>query len=126
MEADIITLHTPLTHAGEDATLHLFDTARLRAMKRGSMLINTCRGAVVENAALKAALQSGHLAGAALDVFSQEPYVGPLGKLPQVLCTSHVATLTRASRIAMELRCAQNIVSFFSQVGYDKRSGINA
>jgi erythronate-4-phosphate dehydrogenase len=75
MEADVITLHTPLTHAGEDATFHLFDAARLRAMKRGSVLINTSRGAVVDNAALKAALQSGHLAAAILDVWENEPEI---------------------------------------------------
>ncbi len=73
MEADVITLHTPLTHAGEDATFHLFDAARLHAMKRGSVLINTSRGAVVDNAALKSALQSGHLAAAILDVWENEP-----------------------------------------------------
>ncbi len=72
METDVITLQTPLTRAGEDATFHLFDAARLRAMKRGSLLINTSRGAVVDNPALKAALQSGHLA-AMLDVWENEP-----------------------------------------------------
>jgi erythronate-4-phosphate dehydrogenase len=75
MEADIITLHTPLTHEGEDATFHLFNAKRLHAMKRGSLLINTSRGAVVDNAALKAALQSGHLAAAILDVWENEPDV---------------------------------------------------
>jgi erythronate-4-phosphate dehydrogenase len=73
MQADVITLHTPLTREGEDATFHLFDAARLHAMKRGSVLINTCRGAVVDNAALKAALQSGHLTAAILDVWENEP-----------------------------------------------------
>lgn len=73
MEADVITLHTPLTRAGEDATFHLFDAKRLHAMKRGSVLINTSRGAVVDNAALKVALQSGHLAAAILDVWENEP-----------------------------------------------------
>jgi erythronate-4-phosphate dehydrogenase len=73
MEADVITLHTPLTREGEDATFHLFDAARLHAMKRGSVLINTSRGAVVDNAALKAALQSSHLAAGILDVWENEP-----------------------------------------------------
>ncbi|MCI0698840.1 4-phosphoerythronate dehydrogenase PdxB [candidate division KSB1 bacterium] len=75
MQADVITLHTPLTHEGEDATFHLFDAERLHAMKRGSMLINTSRGPVVDNAALKAALQSGHLAAAILDVWENEPEI---------------------------------------------------
>jgi erythronate-4-phosphate dehydrogenase len=75
MDADMITLHTPLTRAGEDATFHLFDAARLQTMKRGSVLINTCRGPVVDNAALKAALQSGHLAAAILDVWENEPNI---------------------------------------------------
>jgi erythronate-4-phosphate dehydrogenase len=73
MEADVITLHTPLAREGEDATFHLFDATRLQAMKCGSMLINTSRGAVVDNAALKTALQSGHLAAAILDVWENEP-----------------------------------------------------
>jgi erythronate-4-phosphate dehydrogenase len=75
LEADAITLHTPLAHAGEDATFHLFDASRLRAMKRSSVLINTCRGAVVNNAALKSALQSGHLNAAILDVWENEPAI---------------------------------------------------
>lgn len=75
MEADVITLHTPLTHEGEDATFHLFDAARLQKMKRGSVLINTSRGAVVDNVALKTALQSGHHAAAILDVWENEPNI---------------------------------------------------
>jgi len=73
MEADIITLHTPLTHTGADATFHLFDKTRLKTMKPGSVLFNTCRGEVVDNAALKEVLQSGHLRSAVLDVWENEP-----------------------------------------------------
>lgn len=75
MEADIITLHTPLTHIGEDATFHLFDGARLKQMKHGSVLINTCRGEVVDHAALKEVLQGGHLRSAVLDVWENEPEI---------------------------------------------------
>lgn len=75
MAADLITLHTPLTHTGEDATFHLFDKARLMKMKRGSVLFNTCRGEVVDNAALQEVLQSGHLRAAVLDVWENEPEI---------------------------------------------------
>ena len=75
MEADIITLHTPLAYEGEDATFHLFDATRLNAMKRGSVLVNTCRGAVVDNAALKIFFPSGHLRSAVLDVWENEPEI---------------------------------------------------
>ncbi len=84
-------------------------------MKRGSRIVNTARGYMVDEAALNEGLRSGHLSSAALDVFNHEPYEGPLGSLPQVLCTSHVASLTVASRIAMEFRCAKNTVEFFSR-----------
>ncbi|MDZ7363184.1 MAG: 4-phosphoerythronate dehydrogenase PdxB [candidate division KSB1 bacterium] len=74
MAADIITLHTPLTGEGEDATFHLFDESRLGALKSGSLVINTSRGAVVDNAALKKMLQQGRLT-AILDVWENEPEI---------------------------------------------------
>lgn len=74
MQADFISLHTPLTRTGEDATHHLFDEARLAAMKPGSVLINSARGAVVDNQALKKMLHSGRMAGAILDVWENEPH----------------------------------------------------
>lgn len=74
MQADIISLHTPLTMTGEDATLHLFDAQRLPQMKSGSLLINTARGGVVETAALQDALARGQLT-AYLDVWENEPEI---------------------------------------------------
>lgn len=91
LKSDVITLHTPLTHTGEDATLHLFDRARLMQMKRGSVLFNTCRGEVVDNAALKAVLQRGHLRAAVLDVWENEPAIDA-ELLPLVeIGTPHIA-----------------------------------
>jgi erythronate-4-phosphate dehydrogenase len=75
MEADIVSLHVPLTHSGEDPTYHLFGEQRLGAMKQGSVLINTARGAVVETGALKRALREGRLAAAVLDVWEDEPAI---------------------------------------------------
>jgi erythronate-4-phosphate dehydrogenase len=75
MNAEIVSLHVPLTHLGADATYRCFDEERLAAMKRGSVLINTARGAVVETQALKRALRDGHLAAAVIDVWEQEPTV---------------------------------------------------
>lgn len=73
MEADILTLHVPLTHGGEDPTVHLFDRDRIARMKPGSILVNTSRGAVVENGGILEALEGGRLRGAVLDVWEGEP-----------------------------------------------------
>ena len=90
--ADLLSLHLPLTAE----TTGMIDAVAFAAMKRGSVLINTARGPLVDEAALCNALTSGHLRGAGLDVFSCEP-VGPddpLLKLPNVVVTPHLAWLT--------------------------------
>jgi erythronate-4-phosphate dehydrogenase len=75
MEADILTLHVPLTHSGPDVTYHLFDEKRIRSMKHGAILFNTSRGSVVETDALKSALLDRHLEAAILDVWEGEPTI---------------------------------------------------
>ena len=96
-EADVLSLHCPLT----PATRHLIGAAELAAMKPGATLINTARGALVEPHALLAALRSGHLAGAGIDVLDVEPPVDghPLldADLPNLIVTPHVAWASRAS-----------------------------
>jgi erythronate-4-phosphate dehydrogenase len=77
MEADIVTLHVPLTQVGNDVTYHLFDENRIRKMKHGAILFNTSRGAVVETEGLKRALFNKHLAAAVFDVWEGEPNISP-------------------------------------------------
>ncbi len=92
-EADVVTLHVPLTAE----TRHLIGAAELAQMKRGAYLINTSRGGLVDEAALLSALETGHLAGAALDVFESEPVPAehPLARLKNVVLTPHISAGTR-------------------------------
>jgi erythronate-4-phosphate dehydrogenase len=91
MEADIITLHVPLTRTGPDATYHLFDEKRIRKMKQGAILFNVSRGSVVETKDLQQTLLDGHLLAAVLDVWEGEPNIdGSLLKLVS-LGTPHIA-----------------------------------
>lgn len=84
-----------------------------RNMKEGAIIVNTSRGQFIDESALYNALKSGHLNGAALDVFTEEPYRGKLCELDNVVLTPHVATLTKESRIQMELEAVQNLIDFF-------------
>ncbi len=91
MEADIITLHVPLSRIGSDATYHFFDADRIGAMKPGSILINASRGAVVDTAAIRNALIEKHLASAVLDVWEKEPSINVELLSLVTLGTAHVA-----------------------------------
>lgn len=105
---DILSLHCPLT----DRTRGLIGAAELALMQPGSLLVNTARGPVVDEAALIEALRSGRLAGAGLDTFDTEPLPAqhPLASLPQVLLTPHVAGVTRDAAQRVALATARNIV----------------
>jgi (S)-sulfolactate dehydrogenase len=97
--SDVISLHVPLT----SETRGLFDAARLGAMRRGAILLNAARGGIVDEAALAASLRSGHLGGAALDVFAQEPLDAAQGAtfagVPNLLLTPHIAGVTDESNV---------------------------
>ena len=108
--SDIVSLHVPLT----ESTHHLIDAYALQQMKPTAYLINTARGAVVDESALVEALQTQQIAGAALDVFEAEPLITPaLLKLPNVLVVPHIGTQTVEARIAMGVQAAENLKAFF-------------
>ncbi|MBL8559224.1 MAG: C-terminal binding protein [Hyphomonadaceae bacterium] len=105
--SDIVIIHAPLT----DATHHLFDAARIAAMKPGAFLINVSRGPIVDNAALLAALDEGRLAGAGLDVVESEPSPPPeIVARPDVIVTPHVAFSSAASLAELRRRAAEEVV----------------
>jgi D-3-phosphoglycerate dehydrogenase len=109
--SDYVTLHCPLT----DKTRYLINAARLAAMKRGTRLVNCARGGLVDEAALVDALKSGHLAGAALDVFEKEPPRGsPLLTLDNIVLTPHLGASTEEAQQAVSLRIAQDVVKFLA------------
>ena len=98
--ADVVSLHVPLT----PATRHLVDRDALERMRRSAVLVNTARGAVVDEAALVTALRDGVIAGAALDVYEHEPRVTEeLLSLENVVLTPHLGSATRDTREAMGL-----------------------
>jgi lactate dehydrogenase-like 2-hydroxyacid dehydrogenase len=109
--ADVVTLHCP----GGAETHHLINAERLARMKPTAFLINTARGAVVDEAALETALKTGVIAGAGLDVYSHEPEVpaGFLG-LENVVLLPHLGSATTETREAMGHRAADNLDAFFA------------
>jgi D-3-phosphoglycerate dehydrogenase / 2-oxoglutarate reductase len=108
IEADIVSLH-----ASKNADLPvLIGSQEILKMKRGAVIVNLARGEMLDESALIDAIQSGHIAGAGLDVFSKEPYQGPLCDIEQVVLTPHSATLPVETRTAMEMQCVENAIEF--------------
>jgi D-3-phosphoglycerate dehydrogenase / 2-oxoglutarate reductase len=109
-ESHVVTLHAPLT----EATRHLIDAERLATMREGAVLVNTCRGGLVDEDALVEALRSGRLGGAALDVFEREP-LDPdsrLRGLPQVTLSSHSAWYSPASLHDLPVYATRQVIEF--------------
>lgn len=108
-ESDFVTLHLPIN--GD--TRHLIDAAAIAAMKPGARLINCARGGLVDEAALASALESGHLAGAALDVFEAEP-PDPHGLvgMPCVIATPHLGASTREAQIRVAAEICEKVKNY--------------
>lgn len=109
-EADYVSIHVPLL----DSTRHLIDEKRLRLMKPSAYLINTSRGAVIDEKALVDALTNKIIKGAAIDVFENEPFLASgLSELENVIVTPHIASGTEETRQAMSRLAAENIIAVF-------------
>jgi D-3-phosphoglycerate dehydrogenase / 2-oxoglutarate reductase len=107
--ADFITLHTPLI----DATRNIISAEALKKTKKGVRIINCARGGLVDEAALYEALKSGHVAGAALDVFLEEPATAnPLFELPNVIATPHLGAATSEAQENVALQVAEQISAY--------------
>ena len=106
--ADVISLHVPLL----DSTRNLFNASRIAAMKQGAVLINSARGGVIDEAALAAALKSGRLGGAALDVFDAEPVPagGVFAGCPNLVLTPHIAGVSAESNERVSTLIAQKVL----------------
>jgi phosphoglycerate dehydrogenase-like enzyme len=111
-QADIVTLHVPLTAE----TRHLINPQTIAVMKPGAILVNTARGPIVDQTALVAALKSGHLAAAGLDVFETEPLPAesPLARLTNVVLTPHISAGTRDALKAKMTAIFANIQRFYA------------
>lgn len=107
--ADFITIHTPLN----DKTRGIIDSAAIAKMKKGVRIINCARGGIVVEKDLKAALDSGHVAGAALDVFEVEPAKeNALFGMPNVVCTPHLGASTTEAQVNVAIQVAEQMSDF--------------
>src|SRR5438045_5618456 len=110
--ADFITLHTPLT----DKTKNIIDAAAISTMKKGVRIINCARGGLVDEQALRQALDSGQVAGAAFDVFVEEPATAnPLFGHPNVVCTPHLGAATTEAQENVALQVADQMSDYLLQ-----------
>jgi D-3-phosphoglycerate dehydrogenase / 2-oxoglutarate reductase len=107
-QAQMVSLHIPGHRRNQD----LINAESLQTMPQGGYLINTARGGIVNEAALELALGSGQMAGAALDVFTEEPYKGPLTNLENVIITQHMGSCSIDCRARMEREATEEVLRF--------------
>jgi len=107
--ADFVTLHLPKT----EKTANLLNADRIKIMKKGARIINCARGGLVDEAAIAEACKSGHLAGAAFDVFAEEPAKSnPLFNIPNVICTPHLGASTTEAQENVALQVAEQMSDY--------------
>jgi D-3-phosphoglycerate dehydrogenase len=109
-EADLISLHVPLTAQ----TKNMVRYEQLKSMKPDAIVINTSRGGIIHEQDLAKILREGHLSGAAVDVFEQEPYVGELARIERCLLTSHMGSMSVDCRTKMEIEATEEAVRFLA------------
>lgn len=109
-EADIISIHLPLTHKTKNMILkkHLLE------MKKDAIIINSARGGIINEQDLYEVMKSGHLSGAAIDVFEKEPYDGPLREIERCILTSHMGSMSIDCRTRMEIEATEEAVRFLT------------
>ena len=107
-EADIISLHTPLTKL----TKNMIRKQHLLTMKPDMIIINTSRGGIINEHDLYEVMLSGHLSGAAIDVFEKEPYDGPLKEIERCLLTAHMGSMSVDCRARMEIESTEEAIRF--------------
>jgi D-3-phosphoglycerate dehydrogenase len=126
-EADIISLHLPLTQI----TKNMIRREHLLSMKPDAIIINTSRGGIINEQDLYEVMKAGHLSGAAIDVFEQEPYAGNLVEIERCLLTAHMGSMSEDCRTRMEIEATEEVVRFLTgrdlesevpQVEYDVQS----
>jgi len=109
-EADIISIHTPLTAE----TNNMIQKQQLNSMKSDALIINTARGGIINENDLYDVLESGHLGGAAIDVFEIEPYDGKLANIERCILTAHLGSMSVDCRSQMEIEATQKAIDFIS------------
>ncbi len=108
--ADIITIHTPLT----TQTKNMVKKEQLLSMKEDAIIINTARGGIINEQDLYDVMQSGHLSGAAIDVFDFEPYAGKLRDIQRCVLTAHMGSMSIDCRTKMEIKATEEAIRFLT------------
>jgi len=109
-QADVVTIHTPLT----PKTKNMIKKEQLFNMKENAIIINTARGGIINEKDLYNVMKSGHLSGAAIDVFNSEPYYGKLRDIERCILTAHMGSMSVDCRSKMEIEATEEVVRFLN------------